>query len=345
MKGLTYIILVGFLLTTGCKKDVLIPSGATLPFENDNIKIELVSNSLPSSIQDIFFLNALTGFAVNYDGKIYKTSNNGVTWDLKFSNPIPNQPLFQILFTDANVGYVVGGSTSCGGSGCIPTGGIILKTTDGGNNWTSILQGPSIVKFVSISSNSFGDLFAISNGTKGRIYKSTDEGLNWTMVDSLDFNLNRIYFEGNFGFCSGMQGNVIRSNDNGATWALNATFTANYATDIKFINNNGFCIANNQIVYKTTDNGDHWTQSLIHQNGSFVLNPLTANSCLVFGAGTYSGDCFGTSSGIIIQTTNAGVSWNETELKEIGPISHTSFYSTTEGYAVAGNKLLKIKVK
>lgn len=345
MKNLIYILLIGLLLTTGCKKDEVIPTGATLPFENNNIKIELFANPAPSSIRDIFFFNASTGFAVSYDGKIYKTTNNGVTWDLKYTNPTTNQPFFQILFTDANVGFVVGGSNSCGGTGCVPPGGLILKTTDGGNNWTKILQASSFEEFVSISSNSSGDLFAISNGTKGRIYKSTNAGLNWTTIDSLNFNLQKIFFADNFGYCSGMKGNIIRSSDNGTTWTLNTTFTANYATDIKFINGNGFCIADNQIVYKTTDNGNNWAQSLNHQSSSFVLNPLTANSCLVFGAGAYSGGDFGTWSGKLIQTTNAGDNWTETELKEIEPIRYSSFYSTTEGYAVAGSKLLKVKVK
>lgn len=345
MKHLFYISLIGLFLITSCKKDDIITNGATLPFENNNIKIELVTPAAPSSIRDIFFFNASTGFAVSYDGKIYKTTNNGVAWDLKYTNPTTNQPFFQILFTDANVGYIVGGSNSCGGTGCVPPGGLILKTTDGGDNWTKIFQSSSLEEFVSISSNSSGDLFAISNGTKGRIYKSTNAGLNWTTIDSLNFNLQKIFFADNFGYCSGMKGNIIRSSDNGTTWTLNTTFTANYATDIKFINGNGFCIADNQIVYKTTDNGNNWTQSLNQQSSSFVLNPLTTNSCLVFGAGTYSGGDFGTWSGKIIQTKNAGNNWTETELKEIEPIRYTSFYSTTEGYAVAGSKLLKVTIK
>jgi photosystem II stability/assembly factor-like uncharacterized protein len=346
MKKLFYISLIGLFLITSCKKDDIIKHDATLPFENDNIKIELVTSSAPYNIRDIFFFNASTGLAVSYDGKIYKTTNNGVNWDLKYTNPTANQPFFQILFTDANIGYVVGGSNSCGGTGCVPPGGLILKTTDGGNNWNNIFQtSSSLEEIVSIASNSSGDLFAISNGTKGIIYQSTNAGVNWTKIDSVDFGLQKIFFEDNFGYCSGMQGKIIRSNDNGTTWTLNTTLTANYATDIKFINGNGFCITDNQIVYKTTDNGNNWTQTLNHQSSSFVLNPLTVNSCLVFGAGAYSGGDFGTWSGKIIQTTNSGNHWTETELKEILPVRYTSFYSSKEGYAAAGSKLLKVTVK
>lgn len=344
MKKVIYISLIGFLLTTGCKKDKSISTATTLPFENDNIKMELVTSSAPSSIRDIFFFNASTGIAVSYDGKVYKTTDNGVSWNVKYTNPIVNQPFYQILFVDANVGYVVGGSNSCGGTGCIPPGGLILKTIDGGNTWTPVLQQPS-VELISISSNSLGDLFAISNGTKGRIYKSINAGVNWTTVDSVDIHLQRINFNGNFGFCTGSNGKIIHSSDHGATWILTTTLTANYATDIKFNNGNGYCIADNQTVYKTTDNGRNWAQTLNHENGSYVLNPLTGNSCLVFGAGVYSGGDFGTWDCEVIQTTNAGNDWTETELEDVEPIRYTSFYSATEGYAAAGSKLIKVTVK
>jgi hypothetical protein len=118
-----------------------------------------------------------------------------------------------------------------------------------------------------------------------------------------------------------------------------------YATDIQFKDGNGFCIAGNQTVYKTTDNGSTWTPTLSHQNGSYALNPLTATSCLVFGKGVYYGGDFGTWSGGLMQTTNAGNTWTETEFKELAPIRYTSFYSATEGYAVAGSKLIKVTVK
>lgn len=343
MKNLFYVSLIGLCLFTSCRKDVDTNNDVTLPFENNGIKIELVTASAPSNIRDIYFFNASTGVAVSYDGKIYKTTNSGVNWNVQYTNPIVGQPFYQILFTDANVGYVVGGSNSCGGTGCVPPGGLILKTSDGGNTWTNILQLPT-VEFKSIARNNAGDLFAISNGTKGIIYKSANAGLNWTTIDSVSFHLNKIFFAENFGYCSGMQGNIIRSSDDGTSWSLNTTFTAYYATDIKFNSGNGFCIANNQNVYKTTDNGNNWIP-LLNQSGAFVLNPLTANSCLVFGSGEYSGGDFGTYSGKIIQTTNAGNNWTETEIKEIQSIQYTSFFSTTEGYALAGNKLLKVRVK
>lgn len=348
MKKIICILLIGFLLAVGCKKDNSIPPDltlhVTLPYKSDNIKLELVTSSAPSNIRDIFFFNASTGICVSYEGKIYKTVNSGVTWNLQYSNPTPDQPLFQILFTDTNIGYVVGGSNDCGGTGCVPPGGLILKTTDSGNTWTSVFQIPG-VELVSISTNSLGDLFVISNGTKGRIFKSTNAGLNWTAIDSPDLHFEEIFFSDNFGFCTAIKGKIIRSSDNGITWTLTTSLNANYATDIKFNSGNGYCIADNQTVYKTTDNGSNWIQNLNSDFSLLVLNPLTINSCLVFGAGRYTGGDFGTWYGAVRQTTNSGKDWTETEFTDIEPIRYTSFYSATEGYAVARSKLIKITVK
>lgn len=344
MKRVIYLSIVAILSMTGCKKDDPIPTGNTLPFENDNIRMELVTSSAPSYIRDIHFFSASKGIAVTYDGKIYKTGNNGITWTLQYANPTPDQPLFQIYFIDSNVGYVVGGSNSCGGTGCIPPGGLILKTTDEGNSWTNVLQLNS-VEFVSISSNSSGDLFAISNGTKGRISKSTNAGIDWTTIDSTTFHLNKIIFNNSFGFCTGADGNIIKSSDNGNTWILTTTLNAIHVTDIKFSSGNGFCIANNQTVYKTTDDGSNWTQKFSSDICSYVLNALTTNSCLVFGSGRYTGGDFGTWYGAIRQTTNSGDDWTETELTDIEPIRYTSFYTATNGYAVGERKLIKVEVK
>ena len=340
------ILLVATTMIISCKKNNPLPiqTAETLPFENANIKLERISSSVPANVRAVHFFNPSSGVAISYEGKIYKTVDNGLTWTIQYSNPITDQPFSQILFTDTNIGYVVGGSNSCGGTGCIPSGGVILKTTDGGNSWTKVFQ-MSKVEFVSIASNNSGDLFVVSNGTKGRIIKSTNAGINWTTIDSTDFTLGKITFTSNYGFCSGQNGKIIRSSDNGGTWELAATLSAIYTDDIKFNSGNGYCIANNQTVYKTTDNGNNWTQKFHTEFQTFILNPLTENSCLVFGAGRSFGDFVLVSYGAIRQTTNAGNDWTETEFSDILPIRYTSFYSTTEGYAIAGSRLIKVTVK
>ena len=282
MKKGIYIVFMLTLALSSCQKEPWVPVGNTLPFENENIRVELVASAVPAFIRDIHFFNASVGIAVTCEGEIYKTSDNGVTWGLKFIDPDPNQQYFQMLFIDENIGYVVGGNTGCGGNDCIPPGGAILKTIDGGETWTNIYQ-LNGVEFISIAANDLGEIFTISNGKYGRISKSSDAGLSWIIVDSVDFDLQKITFNNSSGFCTGMEGNILKSIDDGNSWLLATTLDALYATDIKFNLDNGYCIANNYEIYKTDNDGVSWTENYTSNYSSFVLNPLTANSCLIFG--------------------------------------------------------------
>ena len=55
-----------------------------------------------------------------------------------------------LYFYDANTGFAVGGESDCSGSGCIPRGSIVLKTTDGGRTWEKQTT-PAKGKLVSIA--------------------------------------------------------------------------------------------------------------------------------------------------------------------------------------------------
>ncbi len=73
-------------------------------------------------IGGVYFWNVLNGVMVADSGKIFKTSNGGLTWTPKIS-PV-GDPLFSVSFANDKLGYAVG------------VYGRILKTTDGGETWT-----------------------------------------------------------------------------------------------------------------------------------------------------------------------------------------------------------------
>lgn len=341
------------LLTISCEKNPLplpsseIQNGETLPFENDNLKVTLVTTSGPANTRDMYFFNALKGIAINYYGEIYMTQNGGSTWTIQYKNPVSNQPFFQIYFTDSNTGYVVGGSNSCGGAGCIPPGGIILKTTDGGTNWTEIYKMPK-AEIVSIGSNSSGDLFIVLNGTKGRVARSNNGGSMWTITDSTSFQLYKIAFRENTGFCTGTKGRILKTDDNGDSWKTIAAFDAISATDIKFVENNIVCLANNMVVYKSGDTGSSWTKILTTDRIFYGINPQSKNDFIIYGCGGYSGGCFGSFYAGIGQTINSGLDWTIISFPDVPSILCSSFYSDSEGFLIGGTgkgQLLKVTLK
>ena len=115
------------------------------------------------------FLTGSIGYAVGNAGTILKTTDGGTTWVAQIKNagtwPFfltgTNVNLRDVLFKDYIVGYAVGLS------------GLIMKTIDGGANWTQSVSNTTTTQFNSIS---FTDQNAlIIGGTGPSTLKITDE--------------------------------------------------------------------------------------------------------------------------------------------------------------------------
>jgi photosystem II stability/assembly factor-like uncharacterized protein len=337
------------LSVASCKKETqsVFPETLTdsIPFENNDIKIEFAGSlpfALNASVTDLHFFDALKGIAITNAGEIYKTTDGGISWSRKYASA-DSIRLHQVLFTNNTTGYVVGGNISCSGNGCISPGGIILKTIDEGNTWNEVFNEPA-TDLVSIAENSKKELFAVGNGVKNQIFKSIDSGNNWAATTVSDQNFYKIVFNDGYGFCTSTStSKLLRSTDDGLTWNLYSAFTTLVTTDIKFNDGIGFCIGGPG-VYKTIDNGDTWRET-IAGTGPYVVKPLTANSCLAFGTGEYTGGDFGHFYGAIWQTNNGGNSWTNVQFTNVSGFICADFYSPTNGYAPASDKLLKITIK
>src|SRR5690606_10204844 len=77
--------------------------------------------------------------------------------------------LEEIQFRDSNLGWCVGE-------------GILLKTTDGGTNWTELVRPPNS-GFWYYSLHFLNDNDGYVGGTGGNILKTTDGGQNWTVFN------------------------------------------------------------------------------------------------------------------------------------------------------------------
>jgi photosystem II stability/assembly factor-like uncharacterized protein len=328
-----------------------------LPFENSNLKMEIISSTIPGgssnavSVTDMHFFNESTGLIITYTGRVYKTSDKGLTWSLRYSNPGNQQPLNQILFIDQNLGYIVGGEDSSAPGRA--SGGVILKTTDGGETWTSVFQITGLIQCNSIAANTNGDIYVTATSfsyDKDKIFRSIDGGITWSTLNYDNFQLSHIIFIADVGFCTGgfkRSEKIYRSSDNGNTWSklTNPIFRDTYWThDIVYKDSIGFCIGNDQSVYKTTDFGENWT--LVHSGTSYKADLLTSNSCIIWGAGGWYGGDFGYPTGAVRLTTNGGKDWTVHYFKrDVKALRYSSFYSPTEGYVTSGIYLIKVTVK
>jgi len=119
------------------------------------------------TIYGIYFTDANTGYASDFNGNILRTFDGGASWAIQ---NVAGGQLNSIVFTDSNTGYVVGRD------------GVILKTTDAGSSWFGLGSGTnyflSDIKFRDASTG-----FAVGGdvtGNIGIILKTTDGGNTWT---------------------------------------------------------------------------------------------------------------------------------------------------------------------
>ena len=124
------------------------------------------TSGVTTHLQDVFFADNQTGWAVGNAGVILHTADGGQTWAAQTSGTVIN--LFTVYFIDSQTGWAAGHDLS----------NVLLKTTDGGTTWTEI---PSSSISLQIRDISFGNA---NNGwltTPLGIYASTDGGTTWTL--------------------------------------------------------------------------------------------------------------------------------------------------------------------
>ena len=81
--------------------------------------------SSPSSFASVDFPTGVTGWVVDWNGTVFKTTDGGVTWTKQRSGT----SLREVCFTDASHGWAVGAE------------GVILHTDDGGEQWSEQSSG------------------------------------------------------------------------------------------------------------------------------------------------------------------------------------------------------------
>ncbi|MCE3278102.1 MAG: hypothetical protein K0S44_293 [Bacteroidetes bacterium] len=125
--------------------------------------------------KSVYFTDKLTGYVVGksgMDGVMRKTTNGGITWSVIGYNSANNNSLNAVYFTSADTGYVVGGAAGSFNNS------LILKTTDGGINWSP--QTAATIKV--LNSVHFIDKdTGYVVGNSGTIFKTINGGLNWNL--------------------------------------------------------------------------------------------------------------------------------------------------------------------
>jgi len=232
-----------------------------------------------------------------------------------------------IEFVNENMGWAVGGKTDF-----YPfySAGVILHTTDGGENWEeqlSLTNDLSDVDFVDQNSG-----WAV--GRDGIIRHTANGGLNWgTQNSPLDGRLESVCFiDENNGWVvsSSNWGEIIHTTNGGNTWTEQSNPTSNPLYDVFFINENkGWAVGLDSTIIMTTDGGQNWERVITNAaNGYRFASVFFLDEMRGWVSGIY---------GSIMLTEDEGISWQEMESGTNDLLNSVFFIDSNNGWAV-GNQ-------
>ena len=214
-----------------------------------------------------------------------------------------SDPLGGVYFIDENTGFAVD-----------QWYGKIMKTTNGGTNWTinsSFVCGLHKLCFINKDTGTIV-------GASGTILFTTNSGTEWIVKYSgTNANLNKIRFvKTNTGYTStgfivGINGIILKTNNYGFTWCSQNSTTNHYLYGVYFIDmSTGYIVgqtgyqSGQSTILKTTNGGCIWTNISPGLSktltGVCFINPNTG--VVVGGSGYYD-------DGIILRTVDGGNNW------------------------------------
>jgi photosystem II stability/assembly factor-like uncharacterized protein len=237
----------------------------------------------------------LSALLIIFVGKLYSQ-----TWE-----EVPSSTSF-ILYgmsfppNQNNVGY------ACGMQYTYDAPGVIIKTTDGGETWSTILpvsgeiDGLQAVCFLN-------DNVGFAGGWNNYFIKTTDGGASWTNItvgSNIWYFTDIEFWDSNNGVAiAQMDGSgqpVFITNDGGNTWTQATSGVDQVPFDITYASANIlYLVGNTGTISKSTDGGYTWSN-------------IYSTSGLLFSI-DFQGSSFGVAGGEdgkMLATTNGGSSWS-----------------------------------
>jgi photosystem II stability/assembly factor-like uncharacterized protein len=167
-----------------------------------------LSTPTSTALDGIWFVNENTGY-IGGANVFLKTTDAGASWVNKIGSFIsPFETAQAVYFSDANTGYYCTNTTSCR----------IVKTTNGGDNWSLVYSNDAAGAGWGMSFSSASTGYVCTGN--GKVVKTTDAGISWGIQNTpLTENLYEIHFpSANTGYIVSWSGKILKTTNGGLTY-------------------------------------------------------------------------------------------------------------------------------
>jgi photosystem II stability/assembly factor-like uncharacterized protein len=253
---------------------------------------------------------------------MFRSTDAGESWLIKTQGFY--RTLLSTYFLDANTGFAGGYDYNYQSSNF----GMILKTTNGGLNWSQIYTSAGVYSafttfgFINATTGyAAGGLYA----TMGFIAKTTNAGTNWIQQNYFYTAITEMMFaDVNTGYLATTTGAILKTTSGGDNWFNNYYFFNHRLRSLSCVNSSlVYAVGDSGYVLKTTNGGTNWDSlqiGFLHNlNSVYFVNNNT---------GYIAAD-----SGTILKTANAGLAWIKTTLDTSYKFQKIRFIDINAGYA------------
>ena len=310
-------------------------------------------NFTSSTINSVSFIDEQTGYAV---GKVWmKTVDGGANWTAIYgANTGLYSTLFGIYMIDSKTGFSVGNNGSVvklsnGNSlTAYPADRLgtitkvkaasansvfainmssILRSTDQGASWTSILPNEK--------GGYKADLCFIDENTgfllTDKIYKTINSGKDWVALTTSVFSTYNYMFiafaNKDKGIIGGFNGEIKKTSDGGTTWSLSTTgFNTAFRSGTFKDENTCFAVGNGGQILKSIDGGANWTIRTIGTDDLYSIYFFDNNNAWITGG-----------NGKLLRSTDGGNNWSTVNIGTNEWLYQSYFTSANIGYISGSN--------